>query len=85
MQCITEVAAGLENPDYKVLYRSMARAWASTRTREYADYASKIDVHSDEKLRVNRVVVNCEEFYEAFDVKTGDGMYVPENERVKIW
>lgn len=85
VQCITEVAAGLENPDYKTLYRSMAKAWASTRTREYADYASKIDVHSDEKLRVNRVVVNCEEFYKAFDIKTGDGMYVPEDERVKIW
>lgn len=85
VQCITEVAAGLENPDYKALYRSMAKAWASTRTRAYADYASKIDVHSDEKLRVNRVVVNCEEFYKAFDIKTGDGMYVPEDERVKIW
>ncbi len=85
VQCITEVARGLENPDYKALYRSMAKAWASTRTREYADYASKIDVHSDEKLRVNRVVVNCEEFYKAFDIKEGDGMYVPENERVKIW
>ena len=85
VQCITEVVSGLENPDYKALYRSMANAWASTRTREYADYASKIDVHSDEKLRVNRVVVNCEEFYKAFDIKEGDGMYVPEDERVKIW
>ena len=85
VQCITEVAAGLENPDYKALYRSMAKAWASTRTRAYADYASKIDVHSDEKLRVNRVVVNCDEFYKAFDIKTGDGMYVPGDERVKIW
>ncbi|MDD6483464.1 MAG: S-layer homology domain-containing protein [Clostridiales bacterium] len=85
VQCITEVVSGLENPDYKALYRSMARAWASTRTREYAKYAASVDLHSDEKLRVNRVVVNCEEFYEAFDIKEGDGMYVPEDERVKIW
>ena len=85
VQCITEVSSGLENPDYKTLYRSMARAWASTKTREYADYVSKIDVHSDEKLRVNRVLVNCDEFYKAFDIKEGDGMYVPENERVEIW
>ena len=85
VQCITEVARGLENPDYKALYHSMAKAWASTRTREYAQYAASIDLHSDEKLRVNRVVVNCEEFYKAFDIKTGDGMYVPEEERVKIW
>lgn len=85
VQCITEVASDLENPDYKALYRSMAKAWASTRTREYAQYAASVDLHSDEKLRVNRVVVNCEEFYNAFDIKTGDGMYVPEDERVKIW
>ena len=85
VQCITEVASGLENPDYKALYSSMAKAWASTRTREYAQYAASVDLHCDEKLRVNRTVVNCEEFYKAFDIKTGDGMYVPEDERVKIW
>ena len=85
VQCITEVASELENPDYKALYRSMARAWASTRTREYAQYAASLDLHCDEKLRVNRVVVNCDEFYNAFDIKEGDGMYVTENERVKIW
>ena len=85
VQCITEVASALENPDYKALYRSMARAWASTRTREYAQYAASLDLHCDEKLRVNRVVVNCDEFYNAFDIKEGDGMYVTENERVKIW
>lgn len=85
VQCITEVASGLENPDYKALYSSMAKAWASTRTREYAQYAASVDLHCDEKLRVNRTVVNCEEFYKAFDIKMGDGMYVPEDERVKIW
>lgn len=85
VQCITEVAACLENPDYKALYRSMAKAWASTKTREYSQYAASVDLHSDEKLRVNRVVVNCEEFYKVFDIKEGDGMYVAEDERMKIW
>lgn len=85
VQCITEVASRLENPDYKALYRSMAKSWASTKTREYAVYMSSLDVHSDDKLRINRVVVNCDEFYKAFDIKEGDGMYVPENERVRIW
>ena len=50
-------------PDYQKLYRSMANAWASTKTREYAKYIRGIDVHSEDKLRVNRVVVNCDEFY----------------------
>lgn len=70
---------------YKTLYRSIARIWVSIKTREYAGYLTQIDVHSDEKLRVNRVVVNGEELYKAFDIKEGDGMYVPEDKRVKIW
>ncbi len=85
VQCVTEIASRLENPDYQKLYRSMANAWASTKTREYAKYAAGIDVHSEDKLRVNRVVVNCDEFYEAFGITEKDGMWVAPAERVKIW
>jgi putative endopeptidase len=35
--------------------------------------------------RVNGVLMNIPEFYEAFDVKPGDRMYRPEDARVKIW
>ena len=85
VQCITEVVSRVENPDYEKLYRSMARAWASTRTREYAQYAAVTDVHSDEKLRVNRTVVNCDEFYETFGITEKDGMWVAPQERIRIW
>lgn len=85
VQCITEVASRLENPDYQKLYRSMANAWASTKTRECAKYLSVSDVHSEDKLRVNRVVVNCDEFYDAFGITEKDGMWVYPAERVKIW
>jgi putative endopeptidase len=30
-------------------------------------------------------LTNIEAFYRAFDVKPGDGMYRPPEERVKIW
>ena len=85
VQCITEVVSKLENPDYQKLYRSMANAWASTKTREYAKYAAGIDVHSEDKLRVNRVVVNCDEYYKAFGITENDGMWVAPEDRVKIW
>ena len=85
VQCVTEVASKLENPDFRKLYSSMAKAWASTKTREYARYAANVDVHSEDKLRVNRVVVNCDEFYKAFGITEKDGMWVAPEERVKIW
>ena len=57
----------------------------STKTREYAKYAASLDVHSEDKLRVNRVVVNCDEFYDAFGTTEKDGMWVAPEDRVKIW
>lgn len=83
--CVTEIVAGLENPDFETLYKSMANCWASTSSREYCQYAAQADVHSADKLRVNRVVVNCDEFFETFDIGETDGMWVAPEDRVKIW
>lgn len=41
--------------------------------------------HSPMKLRVNGMIRNIDEWYEAFDVQPGDEMYIPPEERVRIW
>lgn len=41
--------------------------------------------HSPMKLRVNGMIRNIDEWYEAFDVQPGDAMYIPPEERVRIW
>lgn len=41
--------------------------------------------YAPDRERVNGVVMNIGEFYEAFDVQPGDPMYRPERERVRIW
>lgn len=43
------------------------------------------DPHSPAKFRINGVVRNIPEFYEAFDVQEDHALYVPPEERVKIW
>jgi endothelin-converting enzyme/putative endopeptidase len=43
------------------------------------------DEHSPAEYRVNGVVRNMDEWYKAFDVKLGDKMYLPPEERVRIW
>lgn len=43
-----------------------------------------IDPHSPPEFRAN-VVRNLDEFLEAFDVAEGDGMWLPEDDRVRIW
>lgn len=43
------------------------------------------DVHSPAKERVNGPFPNVPEFYEAFDVKPGSKMYLPDSLRVRLW
>jgi len=43
------------------------------------------DVHAPAKWRVLGPMSNIPEFYEAFDIKPGQPMWRPEQERVRIW
>jgi putative endopeptidase len=43
------------------------------------------DVHSPNFLRVQGPVMNVPEFYEAFNIKPNNKMFVPLEKRVKIW
>ena len=63
--------------------------WARVWRGKYRDEESKrlltVDPHSPVKFRANGAAVNVTEFYEAFEVQEGDGMWLPPEERVKIW
>lgn len=43
------------------------------------------DVHSPAKFRVNGPMPNVPEFYEAFQLKPGNKMYLPDSLRVRLW
>ena len=43
------------------------------------------DVHSPAKYRVNGPFPNVPEFYDAFGIKPGDKMYIPDSLRVHLW
>ncbi len=43
------------------------------------------DVHSPASARLNGVVQNMPQWYEAFHVVAGDRMYIAPDERVAIW
>lgn len=85
LSCITEIVSGLDNPDFEGFFKAIAKSWAATSTREAYKYYSQTDVHSPDKLRVNRTLSNIEEFYKTFGITEEDGMYVAPEDRVKIW
>ena len=64
-------------------------SWATIWRIKYRDETLRnqvlTDPHSPGMYRANGPLVNMPEFYEAFGVKEGDGMYREENLRVKIW
>jgi predicted metalloendopeptidase len=44
-----------------------------------------VDPHSPSEYRANGIVANMTGFYRAFDVREGDRLYRPPDERVEIW
>jgi putative endopeptidase len=63
--------------------------WAQVWRSKYRDAEIKrrlaVDPHSPPMFRCNGVVRNLPEFYEAFDVKPGDKLWLPPEQRVRIW
>jgi putative endopeptidase len=62
-----------------------AQGWRSKSRDEALRRRIQTDPHSPPVYRTNGVVRNVPEFYEAFDVKKGDALYLAPEERVKIW
>jgi endothelin-converting enzyme/putative endopeptidase len=62
-----------------------AYSW-ETKTREGALRAQLLtNEHSPAKYRVNGVVRNIDAWYKAFNIKPGDKMYLPPEQRVRVW
>jgi len=83
--CILAAAEREPDPDLETLFRSMAETWCSTAPRETELYYNTLDVHAPDKLRGMLPLQTLDEFYETFDIKPGDGMYLPPEERVRVW
>ena len=63
--------------------------WAQVWRQKYRDDALRqqvvSDPHSPPEFRVNGVVRNIDAWYQAFDIKPGDKLYVAPADRVHIW
>ena len=66
-------------------FLAYANVWAGNIRNEEILSRTKTDPHSLGRWRVNATLRNIEEFFQAFDVKEGDAMYRPAEERVIIW
>jgi putative endopeptidase len=60
-------------------------SWRTKYRDEELRHRINTDPHAPNMYRVNGVVRNIPAFYEAFDVKQSDALYLPPEERVTIW
>ncbi|WP_455639422.1 M13 family metallopeptidase [Parabacteroides sp.] len=66
-------------------YLGYATLWGQNIRPEEILRLTKIDPHSLGKWRVNAALRNIDTFYQAFDIKEGDPMYMMPADRVVIW
>ena len=77
------IIAGL-NPAQR-FFLGYALAWMVNERPETVASQVKSNEHSPAKFRVNGPLSNIPEFYQAFGVKQGDALWIPDSLRVKIW
>lgn len=66
-------------------YIAYATLWGQNITDKECTRRTLTDVHSLGENRVNATLRNIPTFYEAFGIKEGDAMWLPEADRVIIW
>lgn len=64
---------------------SWATIWRTKSRDEYIKNQVKTDPHSPAQYRAYVPLQNVQSFYDAFEIKEGDGMYIAPENRVKIW
>ncbi len=67
------------------LFLSWARAWQHKSRPEALITQLTNDPHSPDEFRCNQVVRNVPAFYDAFGVTGDDALWLPPEQRVKIW
>ncbi|HBF05327.1 MAG TPA: peptidase M13 [Prevotella sp.] len=66
-------------------FLAYAGVWGQNITEKEIRNRVKNDPHALGEWRVNGALPHIKAWYEAFGVKPGDKMYIPENERLELW
>lgn len=66
-------------------FLSWARVWAGNARPEYMEYLLNVDPHSPNEARVNAALPHIDGWYEAFNIKKGDKLFIPKKRRAQIW
>ena len=83
VECIVSLTKSKD--DRIKLFESYATIWCSMQTDDMVIMLLAHDEHSPDLVRVNAVLSSIDEFYETYDVREGDGMYIAPENRISRW
>lgn len=75
----------MKDANYEEYFLNWARIWCQKAKDEYLALLLTMDVHGPNVLRTNIPPRNFEEWYQTFDVKKTDKMYIEPKKRLAIW
>lgn len=75
----------LDEESLRQIFENFALAECGTERDEFAIQMAKVDPHPTSRFRVNGVIKHVDAFYDAFDVRPGDKLYLSPEERSHIW
>ena len=83
MECVTSLAH--TQADREKVFTSYARIWSEKRADSALMDQLEYDAHSPSIIRTNAILSSLDVFYETYDVKEGDGMYIAPEDRISRW
>jgi putative endopeptidase len=75
----------MKEKSYEEYFTNWAKVWCQKATDQYRSLLLTMDVHGPNVLRTNMPPRNFEEWYDTFNVKKTDKMYIAPNKRLVIW
>lgn len=80
-----DIMSTMKEKSYEEYFANWAKIWCMKAKPEYLQLLINLDVHGPNILRANMPPRNFNEWYETFDVKETDQMYIEPSKRVVIW
>lgn len=85
MKACLSIAESVDDFDYDLFFRSYAQLWCQKTPYSSVLFSALEDEHPLGFLRTNVTLSQFDKFLETYDVKEGDGMYCPVEDRIAVW
>lgn len=83
VECISGIIN--DKKELKKMFEAVASQWGTLSTVEAVVNRISIDEHSPAEARVNAVLSSVDKFYDVYEIKETDKMYVSPENRIKVW